>query len=84
MENRCLVPHEEHASLIRSLFERYLALGSVVRLKAALDQEGTTVPTRLDRRAGRVSGGGCFSRGHLHKILTNPLYIGQISPTGHS
>jgi DNA invertase Pin-like site-specific DNA recombinase len=80
-ENRCLVPHEEDASLIRSLFERYLVLGSVVRLKAAFDQEGITVPTRQDR-AGRVSGGGAFSRGHLHKILANPIYIGQISHQG--
>jgi hypothetical protein len=52
-----------------------------VRLKAALDQEGVTVPTRQDR-AERVSGGGPFSRGHLHKILTNPIYIGQISHKG--
>lgn len=81
VENRCLVPHEEHANLIRSLFERYLTFSSVVRLKAALDQEGVTVPERQDR-AGRVSGGGAFSRGHLHKILTNPLYIGQISHKG--
>ena len=72
---------EEHALLIRSLFERYLVIGSVVRLKAALDQEGTTVPRRQDR-AGRVSGGGSFSRGHLHKILTNPVYVGQITHKG--
>ncbi len=81
VKDRSLVPHEEHAALIRSLFERYLALGSVVQLKAALDQEGITVPSRQDR-AGRTSGGGPFSRGHLHKILTNPIYIGQIAHKG--
>jgi DNA invertase Pin-like site-specific DNA recombinase len=81
VQDRALHIVEEHALLIRSLFERYLAIGSVVRLKAALDQEGVTVPTRQDR-AGRVSGGGAFSRGHLHKILTNPIYIGQISHKG--
>ena len=78
VQDRALHIVEEHASLIRSLFERYLALGSVVRLKAALDEEGITVPKRQDK-AGRGSGGGSFSRGHLHKILTNPIYIGQIA-----
>jgi DNA invertase Pin-like site-specific DNA recombinase len=78
VQDRALHIMEEHALLIRSLFERYLTFGSVVRLKAALDQEGITVPERQDR-AGRVSGGGAFSRGHLHKILTNPIYIGQIT-----
>jgi hypothetical protein len=78
VQDRGLHIVDEHAALIRFLFERYLALGSVVRLKAALDQEGVTVPLRQDR-AGRTSGGGLFSRGHLHKILTNPIYIGQIA-----
>jgi hypothetical protein len=81
VQDRALHIVEEHALLIRFLFERYLVIGSVVRLKAALDQEGTTVPRRQDR-AGRVSGGGSFSRGHLHKILTNPIYIGQIAHKG--
>ncbi len=81
VQDRALHIVDDHAALIRSLFERYLVIGSVVRLKAALDQEGVTVPLRQDR-AGRASGGGRFSRGHLHKILTNPIYIGRIAHKG--
>ena len=76
VQDRALHVVDEHAALIRSIFERYLQIGSVVRLKAALDCEGITVPVRLDR-AGRSRGGGLFSRGHLHKILTNPIYVGR-------
>ena len=81
VKDRALHVVEEHAALIRLIYERYLAIGSVVRLKAALDRECITLPQRQDR-AGRANGGGPFSRGHLHKILTNPVYIGQITHKG--
>lgn len=29
-------------------------------------------------RSGRIQGGNIFSRGQIHKLLTNPVYIGQI------
>ena len=35
---------EEHAAFVRDLFRRYLEIGSVVRLKAALDQENVRLP----------------------------------------
>ena len=37
VENRALHIVEEHADFVRMLFRRYLEIGSVVRLKAALD-----------------------------------------------
>ena len=37
-EARSLRPVPEEASLVRQIFERYLALGSVQRLKAELDE----------------------------------------------
>ena len=38
VENRALHVVEEHAAFVRDLFRRYLEIGSVVRLKAVLDQ----------------------------------------------
>ena len=57
--------------MVREIFRRYLACGSVVALKAALDGETVCLPDRIDG-AGRETGGGLFSRGHLYKILSNP------------
>ena len=82
VQDRALHVVEEHAALIRSIFERYLAIGSVVRLKAALDQRGHHRAQCARTGPGAASGGGSFSRGHLHKILTNPIYVGRIAHKG--
>jgi len=81
VENRALHIVEEHAAIVRDLFRRYLEAGSVVALKVALDRENVRLPARCDG-AGKPSGGGLFSRGHLHKILTNPIYAGQLTHKG--
>ena len=31
---------------------------------------------------GRSTGGGLFSRGHIYKILSNPIYVGRIAHKG--
>src|SRR5271167_2015783 len=77
VENRALHVVEEHAAFVRHLFRRYLEIGSVVRLKAALDQDNVRLPLRTDGR-GKTTGGGLISRGHLYKILSNPIYVGRL------
>ena len=52
VENRALHVVEEHADFVCDLFRRYLEIGSVVRLKAILDQEDARLPLR-DRRDGQ-------------------------------
>jgi site-specific DNA recombinase len=78
VDNRALNVVEEHAAFVRDLFWRYLETGSVVRLKAALDQENVRLPVRTDGK-GKITGGGLISRGHLYKILSNPIYIGRLT-----
>src|ERR1035437_8027302 len=48
VEARALHVVEEHAAIIRTLFQKYLALGSVVILKQQLDAEGIELPIRID------------------------------------
>jgi len=81
VENRALHIVEDQAILIRRLFAGYLELGSVSALKCRFDAAGLHVPERIDG-AGRRCGGKPFSRGHLYKILTNPIYIGRLSHRG--
>ena len=61
VEHRALHIVDEHATLIRRLFRRYLELGSVSALKCRLDAAGLHVPERIDG-AGRRCGGKPFSR----------------------
>jgi len=81
VENRALHLVEHEAEFIRSLFRRYLEIGSVVRLKTVLDEEVVTSPVRISR-AGRRTGGVPMSRGHLYWILSNPIYIGRLRHKG--
>ena len=79
VENRALHVVEEHAAFVRDLFRRYLEIGSVVRLKAILDHEDLRLPIRTD---GTGKGGGLISGGHLYKLLSNPIYLGQLTHKG--
>lgn len=74
---RTLKIDEEQANLVRHIYERYLALGSVRLLKQELDERGITTPKRFTSTE-RQFGGRPFSRGHLYKVLSNPVYIGKI------
>src|ERR1700691_832880 len=56
VENRALHVVEEHAVFVRNLFRRYLEAGSVVRLKAILDQEDIRLPMRSDGTSKTVGG----------------------------
>jgi site-specific DNA recombinase len=78
VDNRALHVVEEHAAFVRDLFRRYLETCSIVRLKAVLDQEDVRLPFRTDGR-GEITGGGLISRGHLYKILSNPIYVGRLT-----
>jgi hypothetical protein len=56
---------------------------SVVCLKAILDREDVRLPPRTDG-TGKATGGGLISRGHLYKILSNPIYIGRLTHHGQA
>jgi site-specific DNA recombinase len=81
VEDRALHVVEDHAEIVRFLFRRYLEAGSVVRLKQQLDAEGVRIPIRIDR-GGRSTGGGLLSRGHVYRLLSNPIYVGRIAHKG--
>ena len=81
VENRALYVVEHHAASVLVLFPRYLEIGSVVRLKAILDQEDIRLPARTDG-TGKTTGGGLISPGHLYRILSNPIYVGRRTHKG--
>lgn len=80
-EDRALHIVEEHAALVRELYAEYLRLGSVHALRCELDRRQIRVPVRVDG-TGKRTGGSSFSRGHLYKLLSNPVYRGEITHKG--
>ena len=78
---RTLAINESEAAIVRSLFDLYLEHGTVPTLEAEAARRGYAT-RRRDVASGKSMGGRPFSRGHLYKILTNPLYIGIIEHKG--
>ncbi len=82
-DGRTLVINEREAETVRTVFRLYLELGNVRRVKDAADRLGLTTKQRVSV-AGRASGGRPLSRGHIYKLLNNPLYRGRIPHKGKS
>jgi site-specific DNA recombinase len=76
VDDRKLYIQDDEAKTVRHIFERYLALGCVSKLKKELEQHNIR-----GRAANAIDGSGkaaVFSRGALYDLLRNPVYIGQI------
>ena len=82
-DGRSLAIVDEHATLVRQIFNRYAELGNVRLLAEELEEGRICSPVRQSG-TGRAFGGRPFSRGHLYRILSNPLYIGRIDHGGRS
>src|ERR1700720_4147916 len=68
---------EEEAELVRSIFRRYLELGSVNELVRDLGKRN--IRTKAKRLAtGATRGGIPFGRGALYYLLGNHFYIGEV------
>jgi DNA invertase Pin-like site-specific DNA recombinase len=76
-KDRQLVADPQQAARVQQIYRLYLELGCVRRLQAELSRRGWVTPARATRRAD-AKGGRPFSRGHLHAILRNPIYLGKI------
>jgi DNA invertase Pin-like site-specific DNA recombinase len=75
--DRKLVVNDAEAEQVRTIYRRYLELGGVAKLADALKAEGFR--TRVRTAKGGTTYGGCSpSNGALFKILTNPIYRGDV------
>jgi site-specific DNA recombinase len=68
---------EEEAELVRSIFRRYLELGSVNELLRDLRERNIRTKTR-QLSTGTTRGGIPFGRGALYYVLSNHFYIGEV------
>lgn len=65
------------AVTVRALFNAYLEVGCVRKLKAFADDQGFRTKTRTLKNGVQIDGKP-FSRGRLYHLLSNPIYIGKI------
>jgi site-specific DNA recombinase len=79
--NRKLAVNEAEAGVLRSIFKRFLELGSVRTLATDLRWRNV-VSKRWKTRKGHVRGGHPFSRGALYYLLRNRIYLGEVEHKG--
>ena len=72
-----LVVNAEEAARVRQIFELYLEDKSLLPVVDELDRRGWANKSWLSKK-GLPMGGVPFDKGSLHRLLTNPLYIGRI------
>jgi site-specific DNA recombinase len=78
VKDRGLLVNPEEAKTVRTLFRLYRELGTVRQLKDAADRMALMTKRRRET-SGRVTGGARFTRGHLYCLLSNHVYIGEIT-----
>jgi site-specific DNA recombinase len=76
-KDRKIIVVEEEAERVRTIFRRYLELGSINRLMADLRARGIVTKVR-SLKTGRTVGGIPFTRGPLAHFLRNRFYIGEV------
>ena len=67
--------------VVRALFQLYEDLGTVALVKAEADRRGYRTKQR-SWVSGKHTGGIAITRGHLYKLLSNPIYAGRIAHKG--
>jgi hypothetical protein len=79
--DRKLVVNADEAGTVRTLFDLYRRLGTVKAVKEEADRLGLRTKLRKPNNGSR-DGGVPFRIGHLHKLLTSCIYIGEIGHKG--
>jgi site-specific DNA recombinase len=74
---RGLVVNRDEAKVVTTLFDLYDQLGCLRRVEAEAARQGIRSKLHLFA-SGRTRGGAPLTRGMIHHLLTNPIYLGQI------
>jgi site-specific DNA recombinase len=72
-----LVVNPKEAATARLIFQLYIKLKSVPRVRDYLDRRSIVSKQRVSKSGAR-SGGVRFGRGALYQMLANPIYVGEI------
>jgi site-specific DNA recombinase len=81
LQKNRLVTRPDEAERVRAIFELYLQKRSLTVTAAALNERGWTTK-RVVSAGGRPWGGLCWDKVRLYKLLTNPVFIGQVQHHG--
>src|SRR5205809_7574413 len=78
---RTLVINLAEAETVRCIFALYREFGCVRRVKEEADRLALRTK-RSTTASGTERGGKPFSRGHIYRLLSNPIHAGRIAHKG--
>ena len=81
VQDRKLVINAQEAKTVRTIFRLYLDQENVARVQREAQRLGLRTKARKPNN-GKRPGGAPFTRGHIYKLLANPIYIGEIVHKG--
>jgi len=79
--DRQLIINNGEAKTVRYIYDRYLELGSINKLKEDLDRTGVKSKSWISK-TGNQHFGQSYSHGAVHYLLSNPIYAGLIRHKG--
>jgi DNA invertase Pin-like site-specific DNA recombinase len=82
VKDKKLVVNTAEAATVRTMFQRYLELKCLRRLKTDLDEHGIVSKRRTDQTGRPVSGGVPLTYGPLAYLLKNRTYLGEMGHKG--
>jgi len=77
IKERHLIINKKEAKDIHYIFDRYLELGTILKLKEDLEKVDIKSKSWVSS-TGREYKGKCYGYGALHNLLKNPVYAGYI------
>ena len=78
LNDRHLIVDPKEAEVVNRIFNLYVNLGCVSKLRKVLEREGVRSKQRTSG-TGISSGGVIYSRGALYGMLQNRIYLGEIT-----
>jgi len=72
-----LVVNRDEAERVREMFRLFIEDPSLVAVIREVHRRGWTLK-RWKTREGRMVGGGAFDKFSLKRLLTNPIYLGEV------
>ena len=82
-EHMRLVVNAEEAKLVQHIFERFVRLGSCMKVAQELNASGYRMKAWTSRK-GRAMGGAEWNNVYVHHVLTNRRYLGETVHLGKS
>jgi len=77
-----LIPNKREAKLVKTMYEKYIELGSIIQVANWLNKNGYRTKSFISNRSKNKRGGKKFNNTHVSQKLQSRVYIGDVELKG--